>query len=105
MATLFGRHAAFRGLTGPNHFFIPAESIPYKFELGCLSHELCAGRLGVRRYLRAAVGVGEEAEVDRALIVRAFVRFAALEDVLTEKLHTFLRGCPGDEDCRGGSFV
>jgi selenocysteine lyase/cysteine desulfurase len=49
MASLYGKKSAFAGLIGPNHFFIPDDAVPYKWELGCLPHELCAGRLAFKQ--------------------------------------------------------
>ena len=43
MAVLWGRSDALAELTGPNHFFIPDDEVPYKFEIGGPSHEGCAG--------------------------------------------------------------
>lgn len=49
LACLFGRKASLARLQGPNHFFIPDDAVPYKWELGCLPHELCAGRLAFKQ--------------------------------------------------------
>ena len=51
MAALFGRDEALAELVGPNHDFIPADAGPYKWELGGVSYEGCAGLLGLRDYL------------------------------------------------------
>jgi cysteine desulfurase family protein (TIGR01976 family) len=83
LAALFGRHEAFEELEGPNHFFVPRSSIPYKFELGGVSHEACAGLLGLRPYLTFLAGGGE---CDRAAVVRAFEVMAALEAPLVARL-------------------
>ncbi len=58
MAALYGKDEAFAELVGPNHFFVPAADIPYKFELGGADHEACAGWLGVAPYLAAVAGDG-----------------------------------------------
>ena len=50
MAALWGRREAMAGLEGPNHFFVAPDDVPYKLELGGVSHEGCAGLLGVRDY-------------------------------------------------------
>lgn len=83
LAALYGRHEAFGEIEGPNHFFVPRESIPYKFELGGVSHEACAGLLALRSYLGFLAGAET---CDRPAIVRAFEVMAALEAPLVERL-------------------
>ena len=91
MAALFGTHEAFEELTGPNHFFIPKESIPYKFELGSISHEGCAGLLALRPYLRfLAASEGDE----RQAVVAAFDAIQSLEMPLQVRLIRYLRSKP-----------
>jgi selenocysteine lyase/cysteine desulfurase len=51
LAALYGAGDAVRELEGPNHFFIPRDEVPYKFEPGGVSHEACAGVLALGRYL------------------------------------------------------
>ena len=91
MAALYGRHDAFAELTGPNHFFIPRESIPYKFELGSISHEGCAGLLALREYLGFLAG---SAWQGRETAVSAFNAIAELELPLQVQLLNFLRSKP-----------
>ncbi len=88
MAALFGRHEAFAELTGPNHFFIPRESIPYKFELGSISHEGCAGLLSLRDYFAFLAG---EPWKGRETVIRAFEGIAELELPLQVRFLQFLR--------------
>ena len=76
-AALFGRHEALNSVTGPNHFFISKNSFPYKFELGCLPHELLAGWLALRDYFDSVGG---------------FANMRALELPVIEKLHAYLSG-------------
>eukprot|EP00854_Cymbomonas_tetramitiformis_P024919 gene24919-30385_t len=90
MATLFGRHEAFRGLTGPNHFFIPSEETRYKFELGGVSHEGCAGVLALRVYLNILLGRAPDAIIDREVVEEAFSLMRELEAPLTHRLESFL---------------
>jgi cysteine desulfurase family protein (TIGR01976 family) len=91
MAAMFGRHEAFAEIEGPNHFFVPKESIPYKFELGGVQHELCAGILALGQYLAFLAG----AQVcDRAAVERAFAAMAALEQPLVERLLGWLAARP-----------
>lgn len=51
MAVLWGRREAALALEGPNHFFIPRDDLPGKFELGGTCHEACAGWNAVAGYL------------------------------------------------------
>ncbi len=88
MAALYGTHEAFAELTGPNHFFIPKDAVPYKFELGSLSHEGCAGLLALRPYLRFLAG--REID-DRQTIVRAYEVMELLETPLQARLLEYLR--------------
>jgi len=91
MAALFGTTAAFQELTGPNHFFIPNNSIPYKFELGSISHEGCAGLLALRSYLRFLAGADSDS---RETIVKAFDAIEELELPLQTQLIRYLRSKP-----------
>jgi selenocysteine lyase/cysteine desulfurase len=87
MASLYGSHEAFSELTGPNHFFIPKESIPAKWELGALNHEGCAGLLGLQEYVKFLSG---EPEASRDAIVAACSIMTALEKPLVAKLLGYL---------------
>lgn len=87
MAALFGTHEAFSELRGPNHFFIPDSAIPYKFELGGVSHEACAGLLALRDYLRFLSGCERD---PRKTITTAFETMERLENPLTEKMIGYL---------------
>jgi cysteine desulfurase family protein (TIGR01976 family) len=97
MAVLYGRKDAVAELTGPNHFFIPRESVPYKFELGGVTHEACAGLVALQPYLNFLAGRPEStpgapgpAPADRDAIEAAFAAMAALETPLTERLVAWL---------------
>eukprot|EP00897_Mesotaenium_endlicherianum_P010943 jgi/Mesen1/9878/ME000070S09167 len=61
MAALYGAHAALAEVAphGPNHFWILAADVPYKFELGGPAHEGCAGLLALSHYLRVVARAGE----------------------------------------------
>jgi cysteine desulfurase family protein (TIGR01976 family) len=91
MAIMFGRHDAFDELTGPNHFFIPRDSI-YKFELGGISHEACAGMLAVRPYLAF---LGGRENCDRAAIEDAYRLMEDLERPMQERLISYLESKQG----------
>jgi cysteine desulfurase family protein (TIGR01976 family) len=88
MGVMFGRSEAFAEIEGPNHFFIARDDVPYKFELGGVSHEGCAGLLALRPYLKMLAGA---AECDRAAVERAFSVMTALEEPLTARLLDHLR--------------
>lgn len=90
MAVLYGKADAVAEITGPNHFFIPKESVPYKFELGGVTHEGCAGLAALQPYLNFLAGVPEEGPADRAAIRAAFNVMTALEAPLTERLVAWL---------------
>jgi selenocysteine lyase/cysteine desulfurase len=91
MAALFGRGDALAELTGPNHFFIPADEIPYKFEPGGASHEGCAGLLGLWPYFAEIAGAPPDSAPIRETIEDAFHCFADLESGLAGRLLEFLR--------------
>jgi len=104
MAALWGRHDALAELTGPNHFFIARDEVPYKFELGGACHEGCAGIVALGSYLRflaeldgAPVGapVGPVAGgVDRATIARAYAVMERCERPLQQRLLEHLADVP-----------
>lgn len=82
MGALFGTHEAAAEIEGPNHYFIPRDAVPYKFEPGGVSHEGCAGLLGLWPYLAAVADTGAQAEPTRHTIERAFEAMAAHETEL-----------------------
>ncbi len=91
MSVMFGRNEALAELTGPNHFFIPKDLIPNKFELGGCSHEGCAGLLGLRPYIRFLSGEPQE---DFPAIAKAFAVMHELEKPGKEMLLSYLRAHP-----------
>ena len=100
MGGLFGRFDAFEGLRGPNHFFIPDDDLPYKFELGGASHEGCAGLNGLAPLLGTLAGRenvdGMTAdECDRATIERGFAEMTRLEAPVQARLLERLAAIPG----------
>ena len=94
MAALFGTHEAYAPLVGPNHYFVPADAIPYKFELGGANHEGCAGLLGTEDYL-SQLGGDPGPRVSRTTIERAFDRMTELELPAQKILVDFLRQATG----------
>ena len=105
MAAAFGTDDAISDLRGPNHFFIPEDEVPYKFELGGASHEGCAGLCALASYLGLLAG---ESEVDadscpRRVIEKAFNTITELESPVQSRIlerlsdHTDVRVVgPGD---------
>jgi len=107
MAALYGRRDAIAELTGPNHFFVPRRSVPYKFELGGVNHEGCAALLALQPYLRFLAGASDAepppdgpdvvprgVTIDRDTIVGAYETMTALELPLQERLVEYLRSKP-----------
>jgi selenocysteine lyase/cysteine desulfurase len=90
MAALWGRHDALAELEGPNHFFVPADEVPYKFELGGANHEGCAGLLGLESYLAELAGSPDD-ELDRQAIEAAFEIMTACELAPQRRLIEWLR--------------
>lgn len=96
-AALFGTREAFAELEGPNHYFIPRDRVPYKFELGGVNHESSAAINGLWDYLCFLAG---EASLparspstltrDRAIIERAFGAMEKLELVMQSMLIDWL---------------
>jgi selenocysteine lyase/cysteine desulfurase len=115
MAALWGRRDALQELTGPNHFFVPDDDLPYKFEVGGANHEGCAGVCGLRDYLATLIGETDSSRLDRPAIERAFEIMTACELPLQARLIEYLRsrddvriiGPTDDGDSRVGtiSFV
>ena len=94
MAVLFGRRDAFADLEGPNHFFVPRGEVPYKFELGGVCHEGCAGLLGLPEYLEELAGRAQPGPFDRRLVEESFGLMERLEEPLTARLLEWLRSNP-----------
>jgi selenocysteine lyase/cysteine desulfurase len=91
MAALWGRTDAVAELTGPNHFFIADDEVPYKFEMGGPSHEGCAGIRGLRDYLAFLVDLEDPQSLDRSAIEKAFDIMTACELPLQARLIEYLR--------------
>jgi cysteine desulfurase family protein (TIGR01976 family) len=91
MAALWGQTDALAELTGPNHFFVSDDDLPYKFELGGPNHEGCAGICGLRDYLAYLVDLEDPQQLDRPAIERAFDVMTACELPLQARLIEYLR--------------
>lgn len=90
MAVLYGKHEAVAELTGLNHFFVPDDEIPYKFEVGGVNHENCAGLLALGEYLSFVAGFDPDAAISRETIVEAFATMTAQELPLQRRLLEYL---------------
>ncbi len=101
LGAMFGRHAAWAPLTGPNHGFIPKDYFPTKWEPGSVSHEGCAGLLGLRDYLAVLAG---ETYAGRRTVERAFATIADLEHEPHERLYAYLASKPGVRIVGPGAF-
>lgn len=93
MAAMWGSDEALSELTGRNHPFIAREDIPYKFELGGVLHEGCAGLLALKGYFSFLAG-SEESNFGRQTILDAFEGARSLEEPLTARLIGFLASKP-----------
>ena len=91
MAALFGTTEAFADLDGPNHFFIPRDAIPYKFEPGGPSHEGCAGLAALWTYLALLAQSTPDDAASRIGVERAYEHIADHEDRLQSRLLAYLR--------------
>lgn len=87
IAGMWGKREAWLELDGPNHFFIPRDQIPTKFELGCVSYEALAGVLAFGEYLRFLSG---STELNRETVVAGFAQMKRLEEPVTRILLEFL---------------
>ena len=53
VGALFGRHEVLERARSQNHFFVPEDAVPYKFEPGNVNHELVASLPAIPEYLEA----------------------------------------------------
>ena len=95
MAAMFGTHEALAELTGPNHYFVKKDDVPYKFELGGVLHEGCAGILGLWDYFCFLTGTKPDSEFDRSVIEKAYLIIENLEYPLTKMLLDYLNSQAG----------
>ncbi len=97
MAVLYGSNAAWQELVdasaGPNHFFISQSDISYQYELGCVSHEACAGILGIKSYFERVTNAPEGQPI-RKTIEQAYNIFADFERPLVERFFQYLSTKP-----------
>ncbi len=84
-AAMFGGREALAELTGPNHAFIPRESVPHKWEPGGANHESCAGIAALWEYVCALTGDDASAPPNRGGFERAFASIAPAELALQRR--------------------
>jgi len=89
LAALYGKSENFNKLDGPNHFFIPRDALPDKFEPGGIAHELAAGWLGTCDYLRSMAEMLHQEEVQTPYLFAGKI-MQELEEPITEKLLSYL---------------
>lgn len=110
-AMLYGKHEHLLRMANLNHYFIPADAIPYKLQPGNQNYELGYGTIGIGDYLSDLGGrldPAGTAGTRRARIERAYDAIAAHEADLTERLLAYLRnrnrvtlvGDPGADPAR-----
>ena len=87
-AVMWGRYDALLELDTLYHYFYGKDKVPHKLEPGNCNYELAWGCTGIVDYFDALGG----GTGDRAAIVRAFDAVAAHEEVLGERLLSWLRG-------------
>eukprot|EP00958_Prasinococcus_capsulatus_P011290 scaffold1121_cov317-Prasinococcus_capsulatus_cf.AAC.3 len=73
VAALFGTSAAWARVAAalPNHFFVPESDRAYKFELGGVCHEACAGVVAIGDYLRPSTACARWRRRSRSASSRA----------------------------------
>ncbi|PSN09152.1 cysteine desulfurase-like protein, partial [filamentous cyanobacterium CCP5] len=101
-AMLYGKRDLLLGLPGFNHDFIPADSVPYKFQPGGANYELSYSTLGISDYLCTlaqqmaldpALNLADLA--DRTLLQTAFDAISRHEEQLSARMLEFLESQPG----------
>lgn len=86
MGALFGTHEALGELEGPNHFFIPRDEIPRKWEVGGASHEGCAMIAALWTFACQVTGEDPASTPRRDTIASAMAQMARAERGLLKPL-------------------
>ncbi len=86
MAVMAGRLDAFSPLTGPNHPFIARDDLPYKFELGGVSHEGAAMIAATYEHFAWLADASPSTPFDRTVLERAFREIESIEAPLQRRL-------------------
>ena len=92
-ALLYGKREHLVRMPGINHYFIDGEMTPYKFQPGNVNFEFAYGMLGLTDYLLDLYKSHFEAESlsMRAKMQAVFELFSRHEEILAEKLLSFLK--------------
>lgn len=96
-AVLYGKRDLLLAMPGINHFFIGDTDIPYKFQPGNVNFELSYGLIGLLDYLSdlARRHYGDRTAPNlRGQLVQAFELIAQHEQVLSDRLLSYLRTKP-----------
>lgn len=96
-AVLYGKQAHLLRLPGINHYFIQETDIPYKFQPGNVNYELSYGMIGLCDYLSELAIAHGAATTDslRSQMEQAFDRFSQHEEILSDRLLSYLNTKPG----------
>lgn len=95
-AALYGKREHWLALPGINHYFIGATEIPYKFQPGNVNFELSYGMVGLSDYLGDLASHQNTQPMPnrRTQIAQAFDQIADYEDVIGDRLLTYLNSKP-----------
>lgn len=91
-AVLWGKRDMLLALPSLNHYFIGADVLPYKLQPGNVNYELSYGCIGISDYLSAMGTAHGATGSERQLMQSAFDLFEQHEDLLAERLLSYLRG-------------
>jgi len=95
-AILYGKYDLLKALDGINHYFIGKNEIPYKLQPGNFNFELTYSLAGIPNYFHSSFDhhFGEEGLSDRQKLNASFQLFANHEEILAERLLTYLLSKP-----------
>ena len=93
LGLLYGRRELLLAARSPNHFFVPADRLPVKFEPGNVNYELTASLAAIPAYFDELARHHGESTADP--LAAAFERITVHEEQLAERLLEFLRSRPG----------
>ena len=94
-AVLWGKRDMLLALPSLNHYFIGTDVLPYKLQPGNVNYELSYGCIGISDYLCAMGAAHGATGSPRQLMQSAFDLFEQHEDLLAERLLSYLRGKAG----------
>lgn len=94
LGALFGTRKAFGEITGPNHFFIPRDEVPRKFEPGGVNHEGCAMICALWDFVCQVEGVDRATEPRYGVFANAFARMLERERALAGRVLAYLANHP-----------